>query len=62
MKMINGAYYEKAIKPINGNLDWNYFLITTVKEYLKSIGLAVFVFTLLNYLVSNVLRSSESAI
>ena len=50
MEMIDGAYYEKAIEPFGGVIDWNYVLMTTAEESLESIGLAVFVFTLLTHL------------
>lgn len=50
MEMIDGAYYEKVIEPLGGIADWNYVLMTTVEESLESLGLAVFIFTLLAYI------------
>lgn len=57
MEMIDGAYYEKAIEPFGGVIDWNYVLMTTVEESLESIGLAVFVFTLMTHLSLDAMTS-----
>jgi hypothetical protein len=61
MEMIDGAYYEKAIEPFGGVADWNYVLMTTVEESLESIGLAVFVYTLLSYLGLDILQLPDES-
>ena len=52
VEMIGASYYESFIEPLNGKVDLNYTLLTTLEELLEMCGITTFAYALLDYLGS----------
>jgi hypothetical protein len=61
MEMVGARYYEIFLEPVKAPNDFAYVVLTTVEEFLEMLGIALFVFSMLNYIESEAFLPIASA-